>query len=78
MQRSLALALFALASFPPAVRADDITALYPDGANMVIGIDIKGIMDSPLGKKLGGKDKPFDKTRKLLNIVRLLVGRDRL
>ena len=49
--------------------ADDLTPLFPDNASIAMGIDVKAIYDSPLGKKVVGKDKPFDVTRKLIAMI---------
>src|SRR6266487_5345853 len=50
-------------------RGADVTPLYPDSAAFAFGVDIKGITTSPLGKKVIGADKPFDATRKLVNVL---------
>jgi len=62
------LALVGVVSVPGASRAADMTLLYPDSATFAFGVDIKAITSSPLGKKVIGTDKPFDATRKLLNV----------
>src|SRR5262245_38703649 len=54
---------------PGAGGATDLTPIYPDGACIALGIDIKAVMNSPLGKKVVGEDKPFDAARKLLKVL---------
>jgi hypothetical protein len=49
--------------------ADDLTPLFPDNASIAMGIDVKAIYDSPLGKKVVGKDKPFDVARNLMAMI---------
>jgi hypothetical protein len=49
--------------------ADDLTPLYPRGVSFAMGIDVKAIYASPLGKKVVGKDKPFDVARKLTAMI---------
>lgn len=63
------LALLAFLACPAAGRAAYLTDLFPDDALLVVGIDVKSVMDSPLGKKVVGADKPFDATRKLLKVL---------
>ena len=63
------LAFIVLITSPVVVRADDLTALYPDSAAFAFGVNVKGIATSPLGKKVIGTDKPFDATRKLLKVL---------
>ncbi len=63
------LALVVLTASPAFVRADDLTALYPDSAVFAFGVNVKGIATSPLGKKIIGDDKPFDATRKFLKVL---------
>jgi len=49
--------------------ADDLTPLFPDNASIAMGIDVKAIYDSPLGKKVVGKDKAFDVARNLMAMI---------
>lgn len=60
--------LLATLACPATGRAADLTDLFPDDAAIVSGVHIKGIMNSPLGKKVVGTDKPFDVSRKLLGL----------
>jgi hypothetical protein len=69
MRTSLLPALFAVVVAPLTARADDVTPLYPDSAVFAFGIDVKGITNSPLGKKVIGDDKPYDATRKMLRVM---------
>jgi hypothetical protein len=69
MNRSLLFALVVLGAKLPSARAADLAPLYPDGATFALGINVKGITSSPLGKTVIGKDKPFDATRKLLKTL---------
>lgn len=71
MFSALTLALLAVtAPVPPgAGQATDLTPIFPDGAVAAMGIDIKGVMNSPLGKKVVGDDKPFDAARKILKVL---------
>src|SRR5262245_10986306 len=55
--------------YPRLAGADKTAHLYPDKAVFALGIDVKGIMASPLGKKVIGTDKPFDATRKTLALI---------
>jgi hypothetical protein len=59
---------------PGAAQATDLAPIYPDGACISLGIDIKGVMNSPLGKKVFGDDKPFDAARKLVKVFLPLEG----
>ena len=61
--------LLSVMALPATSRAADLTPLYPDSAVFAFGIDIKGITTSPLGKKVIGTDKPFDASRKLINVL---------
>jgi hypothetical protein len=63
------MALVVLLCSGAAAKADDLTTLYPDNSSFAFGIDIKAIYSSPLGKKVVGKDKPFDATRKLMAMI---------
>jgi len=69
MRRSLLVALLVPGILSTTSRAADIAPLYPDRATFALGIDIKAITTSPLGKKVIGNDKPFEATRKLLKIL---------
>src|SRR6476620_4137254 len=63
------LALVTVVALPAAGRAADLAPLYPDGATFALGLNVKGITGSPLGKTVIGKDRPFDATRKLLKTL---------
>lgn len=64
------LVLVALYSSPAlAPAADDVGSLYPDSAVFAFGVNVKAITSSPLGKKVIGTDKPFDATRKLIDVL---------
>ena len=63
------LVLLVVGTLPAAASGADVTPLYPDDSVFAFGVDIKGITSSPLGKKVIGTDKPFDATRKLLNVL---------
>ena len=63
----------AAAPVPPGAGATDLAPIYPDGTCIALGIDIKGVMNSPLGKKVID-DKPFDAARKLLKVLFPLEG----
>ncbi|HET6576518.1 MAG TPA: hypothetical protein VFG68_23155 [Fimbriiglobus sp.] len=60
-------AVAALLTAPAAPgRAADLTPLFPDDAWMVVGINAKGLHESPLGRKVFGKDDRYTAARKLL------------
>lgn len=67
-------ALVALAAVPAAGRAADLTDLFPDDTRIVVGVDVKAVMGSPLGKKVVGADTPFEAARKLLKVLFDLQG----
>jgi hypothetical protein len=74
-------ALFAVLTAPVAAPvpagaggATDLSPIYPDGTCVALGIDIRGVLNSPLGKKVVGDDKPFDAARKLLKVLLPLEG----
>ena len=69
MRSAHLLALVAVFTVPIDARADDVAPLYPDSAVFALGIDVKGITGSPLGKKVIGSDKPYDATRKMLRVM---------
>jgi hypothetical protein len=69
MSYSRVLSLLTLLLAPSAAMADDVRPLYPDSAVFALGIDVKGITTSPLGKKVIGDDKPYDATRKMLRVM---------
>jgi hypothetical protein len=69
MRRLRLLALLVIVVLTAPSRAADIAPLFPDGATFAVGLDVKGITTSPLGKKVIGNDKPFDATRKLLHVL---------
>jgi hypothetical protein len=62
------------APVPAGAGATDLAPIYPDGACVALGIDIRGVLNSPLGKKVVGDDKPFDAARKLLKVLFPLEG----
>jgi hypothetical protein len=66
MRIVLMLVVIALLAAPAAyTRAADLAPLLPDKTWMVLGVEVKGMHESPLGKKLFGKDNRLTAFRKL-------------
>ena len=66
MRTALILAGVTILTAPaPSARAADLAPLFPDGTWMVLGVEVQGVHESPLGKELFGKDSRLTASRKL-------------
>ncbi|HJZ58512.1 MAG TPA: hypothetical protein VKE74_26455 [Gemmataceae bacterium] len=62
-------ALALLLSTAAPAGAADLTPLYPDRAWIVLGVDVRAVHRSPLGKEVFGTDGPAVAARKLLTAL---------
>jgi len=62
-------ALALILAAPAPARAADLTRLYPDAAWIVLGIEVKAVHQSPLGKRVFGTDGPAAAGRKVLAML---------
>src|SRR5262245_40888831 len=59
-------ALALVVAAPDLTKAPDLTTFFPDDAWIVLGIDVKAVHQSPLGKRVFGTDGPTTAARKVL------------
>jgi len=58
-----------LAAPAPPPRAPDLTALYPEAAWMVLGVEVRAVYESPLGRTVFGTDRPAEAARVVLAML---------